>query len=160
MTTHDKIQDLRDKSYTEEEQGNFEMSLALNRELLSLLGDTKTDLKLAALQWERMACMYLRLKQPLEAEAAARKSLEAYLLNRAMLEGKWDGERDTYLANFRMTLALSLAHQKRYHEALPYAEQWESAYVKLKGTDDPFVKEVVAPHMERMRARVAGLPYP
>lgn len=158
MTTQDKIQNLRARSWEEESQKNYETAIGLSRELLGLLGDSRTDLKLAALQWERVARMHLRLNQPIEAEAAARKSLELYLRNRALLEESWDPEGDTYLADFRMVLALSLAYQKRYAEAMPYAEQWERVHLKVRGPDDPFVKDVVARHMKRMRARLAGLP--
>lgn len=158
MTTQDKIQNLRARSWEEESQENYESAIGLSRELLGLLGDSRQDLKLAALQWERVARMHLRLNQPIEAESAARKSLDLYLRNRAKLEGKWDPQGDTYLADFRMMLALSLAYQKRYAEALPYAEQWEEVYLKVKGPEDPFVKDVVARHMKRMRARLAGEP--
>lgn len=158
MTTQDKIQNLRARSWEEESQENYESAIGLSRELLGLLGDSRQDLKLAALQWERVARMHLRLNQPIEAEAAARNSLETYMRNRAMLEGKWDPEGDTYLADFRMVLALSLAYQKRYAEAMPYAEQWERVHFKVRGPDDPFVKDVVARHMKRMRARLAGEP--
>jgi len=158
MTIEQKIQDLRKRSWAEESQGHYEAGISLSHELFGLVGDSRTDLKLAALQWERVARMHLRLNQPIEAEAAARNSLEAYMRNRAMLEGKWDPEGDTYLADFRMVLALSLAYQKRYAEAMPYAEQWERVHLKVRGPDDPFVKDVVARHMKRMRARLAGLP--
>ena len=157
MTTEEKIYELRKRSWEEESQAHYELGIALSHELLGLLGNSRTDLKFAAMQWERVAHMHLQLKQPVEAEAAARKSLEAYLRNRSMLEGKWDPEGDTYLADFRMALALSLAYQKRYAEAMPYAEQWERVHLKVRGPDDPFVKDVVVRHMKRMRARLAGL---
>lgn len=80
--------------------------------------------------------------------------------NRAMLEGKWNPDGDTYLADFRMVLAISLAYQKRYAEAFPLAELWERVHLKFKEPDDPFILNVVIPHMRRMRARVAGIPYP
>ncbi len=158
MTTGQKIQELRARSWEEESQGHYETGISLSHELLGLVGESSADLKLAALQWERVALMYLKLKRPVEAEAAARKSLETYLRNRSMLEGKWDPEGDTYLADFRMALALSLAYQKRYAEAMPYAEQWERVNLNVRGADDPFVKDVVAGHMKRMRARFAGIP--
>jgi hypothetical protein len=160
MTTGAKIQALRERSWEEESQGHFEVAITLSNEMLGLLGNSRTDLKLAALQLERVARMHLRLNQPIEAESAARKSLDVYLRNRERLEGKWNPEGDTYLADFRMMLALSLAYQKRYAEAMPYAEQWERVHLKVRGADDPFVKEVVVRHMKRMRARLAGLPVP
>lgn len=161
MNKAQKISDLREKSDEEQAKGNFETSIALRQELIGLLGDTYLDLKQAALQWEDVAHMLIKLNRPVEAEAAGRNALEKYLRNRAMLEqGRWNPEEDTYLADFRMVLAISLAYQKRYAEAFPLAEQWERVHLKLKEPDDPFIQNVVVPHMKRMRARVAGLPYP
>lgn len=160
MTTEEKQWDLRKRCDEEQAKGNFEASIALNHELIGLFSDSKVDLKLASLHWERIAHMLIKMNRPVEAEEAARKALEAYMRNRAMLEGKWNPEGDTYLADFRMVLAISLAYQKRFAEAFPLAEQWERVHLKLKEPDDPFIINVVIPHMKRMRARVAGIPYP
>lgn len=160
MNIHEQISALRRKATEEQAKGNFEDSIALRQDLVRLLGDSKVDLKLAALQWEQVAHMLIKIGRYVEAEEAARKALEAYMRNRAMLEGRWNPEGDTYLADFRMVLAISLAYQKRFAEAFPLAEQWERVHLKLKEPDDPFIQNVVIPHMKRMRARVAGLPYP
>lgn len=160
MTNEEKIRDLRKRSDEEQAKGEFETSISLRHELIGILGEGAIHLKLAALQWEDVAHMLIKMNRPVEAEEAARKALEAYMRNRAMLEGRWNPEGDTYLADFRMVLAISLAYQKRFAEAFPLAEQWERVHLKLKTPDDPFIQNVVIPHMKRMRARVAGIPYP
>jgi len=158
MTTEETIEDLRERSLEAESQKNYEGAIALSHELISLLGDDRLHLRMAAFQWELMARMYLHLNEFLKAEMAAKNSLEIYVHYRKAVGGNWDPERDCYFADFRMTLALSLAYQKRYAEAMPYAEQWERVHLKMRKPDDPFVTEVVARHMKRMRARLAGLP--
>lgn len=157
MTTGQKIEYLRKKSAEEDIRGNYEAGIELSHELIALLDDSRVHQRLAAFQWELIARMLLRTNRHAEAEKAARKGLDGYLHYKADNSG-WDPERDCYLADFRMTLALSLAYQKRYAEAMLYAEQWERVHLKVRGPDDPFVKDVVARHMKRMRARLAGLP--
>ena len=139
-------------------QADYKNGIESSHELIALLDDSRVHQRLAAFQWELVARMYLRMNRPIEAEMAARKSLDGYLGYKTADVSGWDSENDSYLADFRMTLALSLAYQKRYAEAVPYAEQWERVHLKMRGPDDPFVKDVVARHMKRMRARLAGLP--
>ena len=160
MTNGEKIEDLRQRSFEAEAQGNYKAGIALSHDMLDLIEDNRVHLQLAAFQWERVALMHLRLNQPIMAEEAARKSLETYLRKRAVAGGNWTPERDCYLADFRMTLALSLAYQKRYTEALDCAEQWEKVHFNVRNADDPFIKDVVVPHMKRLRARKAGDPVP
>jgi tetratricopeptide (TPR) repeat protein len=158
MTTGQKIEHLRKKSTEEYMQADYEDGIKSSHELIALLDESRVHQRLAAFQWELVARMYLRMNRPVEAEMAARKSLDGYLRYKTADVSDWDPEGDSYLADFRMTLALSLAYQKRYAEAMPYAEQWERVHLKVRGPDDPFVKDVVARHMKRMRARLAGLP--
>ncbi len=158
MTTGDKIEYLQEKILKEESQKNFNAVIALSHEILGLLGDGNSHLRTAAFQWDLVARMHLHLNEFVKAEMAAKKSLETYLHYRKEVGGNWTPERDSYFADFRMTMALSLAYQKRYAEAMPYAEQWEQTHLKVRGPDDPFVKDVVVRHMKRMRARLAGLP--
>lgn len=139
-------------------RGNYEDGIESSHELIALLDDSFVHQRLAAFQWELVARMYLKMNRPVEAETAARKGLNGYLGYKTADVSDWEPENDSYLADFRMTLALSLAYQKRYAEAMPYAEQWERVHLKVRGPDDPFVKDVVARHMKRMRARLAGLP--
>ena len=158
MTIGQKIEELRKKSKEEYARGIYKDGIESSRELIELLDESSVHQRMAAFQWELVARMYLQMNQPLKAEAAARNSLDAYLRYKTADASGWDPENDSYLADFRMTLALSLAYQKRYAEAMPYAEQWERVHLKVRGPDDPFVKDVVARHMKRMRARLAGLP--
>lgn len=158
MTTGETIEHLQKRILKEESQGNFREVLALSHEIIGLLGDSRSHLRKAAFQWDLVARMHLHLKTYAEAEVAARKCLEAYLRYRKAVGEDWDPERDCYFADFRMTLALSLAYQKRFAEAVSYAEKWEKTHLKMRNLDDPFIKEVVTPHMKRMRARLAGLP--
>lgn len=51
---------------------------------------------------------------------------------------------------------LLLAEHNRTRDPAVFAELRK----QMKEPDDPFIQNVVVPHMKRMRARVAGLPYP
>ena len=160
MTTGQKIEELRKKSKEEYARGSYKDGIESSRELIDLLDESSVHQRMVAFQWELVARMYLQMKEPLKAEAAARNSLDSYLRYKTADASDWDPENDSYLADFRMTLAISLAYQKRYAEAMQYAEQWERTHLKMRGPEDPFVKEVVAQHMKRMRARLAGVAVP
>jgi len=160
MTTGQKIEELRKKSQLEYARGSYEDGIDSSLELIELLDESSVHQRMLAFQWELAARMYLQMNQPLKAEAAARNCLDAYLRCKTADANGWVPEGDSYLADFRMTLALSLAYQKRYAEAMQYAEQWEQTHLKMRGPDDPYVKEVVAGHMKRMRARLAGIAVP
>lgn len=160
MTIGETIEDLRKESLEAESQGNYEGAIALSHKLISLVENDRLHLRMTAFHWELVARMHLRLREPVKAEKAAKSSIETYLRYRKLTGGNWTPERDCYLADFRMTLALSLAYQKRYTEALDCAEQWEKVHLKVRTKDDPFIKDVVVPHMKRLRARKAGEPVP
>ncbi len=157
MTTGQKIEELRKRSQEEYTRGSYADGIDSSLELIDLIDESSVHQRMLAFQWELAARMYLQMNQPLKAEAAARNSLDAYLRYKTADANGWDPENDSYLADFRMTLALSLAYQKRYAEAMQYAEQWEKTHLKMRGPDDPYVKEVVARHMKRMRARLADI---
>lgn len=160
MTTGQKIEELQKRSKEQYARGNYKEGIDSSLELIDLLDESSVHQRMIAFQWELVARMYLQMKQPHEAEAAARNSLDAYLRYKTADASGWDPANDSYLADFRMTLAISLAYQKRYAEAMQYAEQWERTHLKMRGPEDPFVKEVVAQHMKRMRARLAGVVVP
>jgi|GEM_PF-3210100 len=152
MTNGQKVYHLQNESRAEKAKGNFERSIKCIQELLELLKEDKVSLRIAALEWHRMAGMYIRLGKPKEAEIAARNALENYLRNRALFDGAWHRNHDGTIAEYAMTLSRCLVDQQRYEEALPWLEESAAIYM-LKGKDDPFVKELVIPRLNWLRPR-------
>ena len=152
MTDGQKVYQLQNESRAEKAKGNFERSIQCIQELLGLLKEDKVSLRIAALEWHRMAGMYIRMGKPKEAEVAASNALDTYLRNRALFDGEWHRDRDGTIAEYTMTLSRCLVDQERYEEALPWLEESAAIY-RLKGEEDPFVKGLVIPRLNWLRPR-------
>ena len=152
MTPGQKIKQLQTESRAKTANGDFERSIHCIHELIGLLKEDKISQRIAALEWHRMACMYIRMKKPKEAELAVRNALDAYLRNRALFQGEWRRERDEYIAQYAMTLARCLIDQQRYEEALPYMEESATIF-RHRGEDAPLMKQLVLPKLDWLRPR-------
>jgi tetratricopeptide (TPR) repeat protein len=126
-------------------QGNFAAALPLREESVRLLEEHRANGKHLASSWNYVAYLNTQIGDYIAAEKAARRSLAYYL--------EYSDQRDESLATYLWMLSVTLEHQNRFTEALPYAEECVNLFTQFHGADYHFVV-ARREELERIREQI------
>ncbi|MCA8988137.1 MAG: tetratricopeptide repeat protein [Planctomycetaceae bacterium] len=147
MTPWERVNELTRRAGELKLARDFTGMLPLREEIASILEEAEADSKRVADALNYLAALNLQLERYSVAETYARRSVVYYEEHGA--------ENREALATYVHLLAMILAFQGRYEEAIPYAERAITEYSVFHTPDDDFLTRRKAQLEDLRKGRVS-----